>query len=167
MCRILLLTSTMGFVSKSCHIKILVAQLLSLVFLLLFVYTRPYRLIFHNIAQLLGMVLPVIGLAYSFAGGWESALRQGGGDTTAAVAHDSLSLVIIHVLLLGFRVLETTDVRKKVDNTFGWSQAHQPHMPGQAGCSALSRAARADASADGTHRTHKPYPTQHNKNKWL
>ena len=41
MVRILILTSWMGFVSKACYMKVLMSQMISLVFLVLFLYWRP------------------------------------------------------------------------------------------------------------------------------
>ena len=41
MVRILILTSWMGFVSKACYIKVLMSQMIALVFLVLFLHWRP------------------------------------------------------------------------------------------------------------------------------
>ena len=61
MFRILLLTSCVGFMSRSCYVKMLLTQLLSLAFLAYFLYTRPYRRAFHNLAQGLTMCVPIFG----------------------------------------------------------------------------------------------------------
>ena len=39
--RVLLLTSTLGFISRSCWMKMLMGQIIALVFLCIFLYVRP------------------------------------------------------------------------------------------------------------------------------
>ena len=63
--RILLLTSCVGFISRSCYVKMLVAQIIALVFLVLFLWCRPYRRSYHNCFQALLMTLPVFGMGPS------------------------------------------------------------------------------------------------------
>ena len=63
MFRILILTSTLGFTSRSCHVKMLFALIISLAFLTAFLYARPYRKGFHNGIQALAMLIPIVGMA--------------------------------------------------------------------------------------------------------
>ena len=99
MIRILLLTSCVGFLSSSCYVKMLVALLLALAFLWLFLLKRPYRSNLNNVFQSLTMVVPVVGLAYGLAGGWEKAETKAGTDNVHA-AYDSVSLLVIHTLII-------------------------------------------------------------------
>ena len=48
------------------------------------------------------MLLPVIGLGYFMAGGWEKA--EGNTDADA-IAHDSTALVVLHAVLLAFPIV--------------------------------------------------------------
>ena len=65
--RILILTSTLGFTSRSCHVKMLFALIISVAFLTVFLYTRPYRRGFLNGVQTLAMLMPIIGMARDHA----------------------------------------------------------------------------------------------------
>ena len=51
--------------------------------------------------QAAAMLLPVIGLSYFMAGGWEEAEGNVGADV---IAHDSTTLVVIHAVLLAFPI---------------------------------------------------------------
>ena len=53
MFRILVLTSMIGFISKSCYVKMLMAQIIAVVSLAVFIYARPYRRGLHNALQAL------------------------------------------------------------------------------------------------------------------
>ena len=99
--RLLLLTSCVGFFSRSCYIKLLVALIIALAFLVIFLWHRPYRRGFHNLIQGLGMTAPIVGLSYAFAGGWEEAAAECGiHDVEKSVAYDSVSLAVVHFILI-------------------------------------------------------------------
>ena len=98
--RILLLTSCIGFLSRSCYVKMLLAQIFGLVFLALFLYARPYRRNFHTCLQALTMALPIFGLAYGLAGGWEAAASQlDAGSAESHASFDSVSIVFVHAFI--------------------------------------------------------------------
>ena len=62
MIRILLLTSTIGLFGATCYFKILAAQLISLVFLVVFLIERPYRKRIHHLMQCMVMLVPVLAM---------------------------------------------------------------------------------------------------------
>ena len=103
--RILLLTSTIGWLSRSCYVKMLVAQILSLGFLVVHLWVRPYRRGSENLMQAGALLLPVVGLSYFMVGGWEAAEGRLGGVDSDVVAHDATVLVAIHGVIFAFPVL--------------------------------------------------------------
>ena len=66
MIRILLLSATIGFTSRACYIKLLVALIVALAFLIAFLYIRPYRRSLHALMQGLAMAVPVISMGCTF-----------------------------------------------------------------------------------------------------
>ena len=118
--RILILTSMVGFISRSCWIKMLVAQIISVAFLALFLWVRPYRRGTHNLMQAAAMLLPVIGLGYFMAGGWEEAKGSVDDDV---IAHDSTTLVVLHAVLLACPIF--MGVFTVVSTVWVWVQGRQ------------------------------------------
>ena len=59
MFRVLLLSSTIGFLANSCWMKMVAAQLVALAFLVVFVIAKPYKRNAHFVLQLLAMSVPV------------------------------------------------------------------------------------------------------------
>ena len=136
--RILLLTSTVGFISKSCYMKLLMANLLSLVFLCTFLWLRPYRSGTHNMLQTLAMAVPVVGTGYALAGGWEvekerfERLAGRSGLKEDTVEFDSNALFFVHVVLIGGPVL--MNVFTLLSTIYVWLQARRERgKPGAAG----------------------------------
>ena len=105
MLRVLLLTSTINFMARSCETKVLIALIISLLFLCVFMLTRPYRSAAHHHAQIAAMLIPVLSLAYAAAGGWERAETTLAARTSAQAAddadkgYDRVALVVLHVVL--------------------------------------------------------------------
>ena len=108
MVRILLLTSTIGFVAESdhCWMKILCAQVIALAFLVLFLMQSPYRRSSHRILQTISMVIPIISLSWAAAGGWEKKYYDAEGGKAeasfgaAGLSFDAWAVVALHGLLL-------------------------------------------------------------------
>ena len=122
MSRILLLTSCVGFLSSSCYVKMLVALIIALAFLWLFLYKRPYRSALNNILQSLTMLVPIVGLAYGLAGGWEKAAASAGTDDDVHAAYDSVSLVVIHTLIVLPPI--AMGVMTVVGTIYMWTKTH-------------------------------------------
>ena len=105
MLRILLLTSCIGFFGRSCETKVLIAQVIALVFLVVFLLHRPYRNPLHHHAQVFAMLLPLAALAYAGAGGYERASdRLVAAERSHAIddadkSYDRVALVLLHVAL--------------------------------------------------------------------
>ena len=108
MMRVLLLTSVTGFLARTCRMKIVAALVLALLFLIVYLYARPYKRLHHTIMQGLAMTLPILSMSWALAGGWEDALRQSdaGLDADAAASeYDGLVMVVLHALLVAPPVL--------------------------------------------------------------
>ena len=102
MSRVLLLTSTIGFTSRSCYVKMLVAQICAAGYLFAFLYAKPYRRGLHNFAQALVSAVPVLSMGYFLAGGWEDATRQtqaGADSVEKDAAFDAGSIVTLHAFI--------------------------------------------------------------------
>ena len=99
MVRILLLTSFIGFMSSSCEIKMVVAQIIGMAFFGLFLWLRPYRRKSNNIAQAVTMVVPIVGMSYALAGrGLAKDEATPGNDSDASF--DTIALVVLHSVLI-------------------------------------------------------------------
>ena len=115
MVRILLLSSCVGFLARSCYMKILAAQVIGLAFLILFVSHHPYRKSQHHTQQTIALLVPVVTMAWAFAGGWEKlhhetteqASPDGAGADDGA-GYDVLAIVALHVALLPVEVSRNT-----------------------------------------------------------
>ena len=94
MFRILLLTSTVGFLGSRCWEKLLAAQMIALFFLVVFLFHSPYRRGIHHKLQAVVMVIPVLSMGYGLSGGMESA-----GIDSSGGSDDSGFLVAYHFLL--------------------------------------------------------------------
>ena len=150
--RLLLLTSTLGFLSRSCYVKMLVGLIISVAFFAVFLWVRPYRRSSQNLIQAAAMLLPVVGLGYFMAGGWEAAEEQCGAVDDDVVEHDSTTLLALHAVLLAppicmalFSVVSTVYVwregRKRGKHR---ARDRQPRPPPQRPSSL-----RKDADEDG------------------
>ena len=126
MTRTLILTSTLGFLSSSCYVKLLMAQIISFAFLLLFLSVHPYRRKLHNLLQGFVMSVPVFTVGWGLAGGWENAEHAlNAAETDRHVSYDEMSLVALHgaiivppVLMALFTLFSTA---------FVWCRAKKEH----------------------------------------
>merc|ERR1711964_594099 len=111
MIRVLILTSTVGFFARTCWMKAFFAQVISIIYLAIFLYARPYRRGRHFVTQAIAMALPALSLAWILAGGWEDAdeLSAQEFSVTANMSpdskYDSIGVVILHVAVLGLPAL--------------------------------------------------------------
>ena len=122
--RVLLLTSCVGFLARSCMLKVLAAQLIALAYLVLFVAHRPYRRSQHQMQQMISMLLPVVTMGWVSAGGWEQSHRDTLGvtqDTEDDTTFDVMTIVVLHVAILLPPVLSA--VFTLVSSIFIWAMA--------------------------------------------
>ena len=94
--RKLILTSWIGFMARSCHYKLLMSQLVSFAFILLFFTISPYRSKRHFWLQAVSMIIPALGMSWALVGRAESAADAAKGGT----GYDVYGLIIIHLLLI-------------------------------------------------------------------
>ena len=89
MVRVSLLSATIGFIASSCWYQLFAAQFIAFGFLVLFLWTRPYRRSTLNVLQLVGLVLPCVALMNVSTGGWERAAlaARAWGHTGGAAGH--------------------------------------------------------------------------------
>ena len=88
--RKLLLTSAVAFIAReSCSLKMLAAELIALVWLLAFLWVRPFELPAHNVLQSLAMLVPVLSTSYGLTGLLDDANER-----------DSYALWALHLVVL-------------------------------------------------------------------
>ena len=99
MARVLLLSSTIGLFADSCWLKIMAAQMISLIFLVTFLLNRPYRRSSHHFLQVLAMLSPMVSCTWAAAGGWQKD-HELAFPLERNLPPDGHALVALHVALL-------------------------------------------------------------------
>ena len=94
--RKLILTACIGFMARTCHYKLLMAQLVSFAFILLFFSVSPYRSRRHHWLQVVAMIIPALGMSWALVGRAESAEAADKGGT----GYDVYGLVFVHSMLV-------------------------------------------------------------------
>ena len=99
MVRKLFLTSMISFSAETCAMKIMLALLVSQVFLVAFLWIRPYHSKFLNALQGLAILVPAIATGYALQGLVEREHDDDCADTEAD-AKDVAGLVALHAAIL-------------------------------------------------------------------
>ena len=102
MLRVLILTSCIGLTAKSCWHQILAAQIIALVFLLIFAHHRPYRRSKHRNLHILAQVVPIVTLGWMLCGGWEKWKLEAQGAMARDVGegYDMTAMLVLHLALV-------------------------------------------------------------------
>ena len=123
MIRVLILTSTVGFFARTCWMKAFFAQVVSIIYLAIFLYARPYRRGRHFVTQAIAMTLPALSLAWVLAGGWEDADELSVQTVSADSEYDSIGVLMLHVVVLILPVL--TALCTLVAGIYAWTVTKQ------------------------------------------
>ena len=104
MIRVLMLTSTIGFLAKTCWMKMVAAQIIALVFLVVFMVYRPYRKKLHFQMQMVAMAVPVASMAWGLAGGWEATTmicrNRDEEKEKDALTYDAVIMLALHLAMV-------------------------------------------------------------------
>ena len=93
----------MGFLARSCHYKLVLAQLVAFAFLCAYLHIHPYKSARHHWLGALAMAIPALGVSWALAGKAESVERRNTNDDS----YDTWGLLIVHLsifvpIVLGF-----------------------------------------------------------------
>ena len=87
------------------YARCLAAQFISLGFLVLFTYHRPYRKSIDNVFQTACLVAPCLSMGWALAGGWEFHEQQDDAPQSDEMTRDAYAMIFLHVLVLAPPVL--------------------------------------------------------------
>ena len=94
--RKLVLTGCIGFLARSCHYKLLLAQLVAFAFLGVFLSVRPYRRSHHHWYGAISMCIPALGMSWALTGRAEKVAET----SLEGAGYDTWGLLVVHVALL-------------------------------------------------------------------